>query len=180
MNAHLKAALFLGAAITLFALPVLAAESAKPSMNDDVAMRQTIQDIRNVGTAMFAWYKNEMVPRIDRKGKKEDPADLKAADISAVPVISREELTKILVPKYVASIPEKDGWGNPYEFHLNTTDPNASNVMGLRSAGRDGQFSGDVYEVGAFSPAEADQDIPWMDGFFVRWPEAGKAAGMGQ
>ena len=173
MNARILSALCLGAAVTI---PALYAESAQPSMNDDTAMRQTIKDIRNVGTAMFAWYKDEMAPKANGKGKKEDPEDLKSADISAVPVISREELTKILVPKYVASIPEKDGWGNPYEFHLNTTDPNAGQVMGLRSAGKDGKFSGDVYEVGAFSPAEVDQDIPWMDGFFVRWPEAKQAA----
>ena len=171
MNAHLKAALCLGAAITLFALPVLYAESARPSLNDDAAMRQTIKDIRSVGTAMFVWYKDEMAPKVDRGGKQA-VADPASADISAVPVISREELTKILVPKYIAALPEKDGWGNPYEFHLNTTDPNASHMMGLRSAGRDGRFSGDVYEIGAFSPADADQDIPWMDGFFVRWPQA--------
>lgn len=171
MNTRIKAALCLGAAITLFALPMA---YAQPSMNDGVAQRQTIQDIRNVGTAMFVWYKDELAPKASGEGKKA-PAEPTSADISAVPVISREELTKILVPKYIASIPEKDGWGNPYEFHLNTTDPNALQVMGLRSAGRDGKFSGDVYEIGSFSPADADQDIPWMDGFFVRWPEAKKA-----
>lgn len=174
MNAQIKAALSLGVAITLFALPLLYAESAKPSMNDEVATRKTIQDIRNVGTAMWAWYKDEMAPR-KSEGRKAE-AELKSADIGEVPVISHEELTKILVPKYIAYIPEKDGWGNPYEFHLNTTDPNASHAMGLRSTGRDGRFSGDVYEVGSFSPADADQDIPWMDGFFVRWPEARQAA----
>ena len=26
------------------------------------------------------------------------------------------------------------------------------------------------------TPGDADQDIPWMDGFFLRWPEAKKAA----
>ena len=108
------------------------------------------------------------------KEGKQAVADPAAADLGTVPVISREELAKVLVPKYIASIPEKDGWGNAYEFHLNTTDPNAEHVMGLRSAGKDGKFSGDVYVIGSFSPTEADQDIPWMDGFFVRWPEAKK------
>lgn len=175
MNSRIKTALCLGAAVTLLA-PALYAENAKPSMNDDVAMRQTIQDIRNVGTAMFVWYKTEMVPKLNKQGDKKDPGDIVSADISTVPAISREELAKVLVPKYVASIPEKDGWGHPYEFHLNTTDPNALHVMGLRSAGKDGRFSGDVYEVGSFSPTDADQDIPWMDGFFVRWPEMKKPA----
>lgn len=168
MNARIQSALCLGAALTLFA-PALHAQ------DDAIAMRQTIQDIRNVGTAMFAWYKDEMVPKLAPKKSgesKQAEAEPPAADISTVPVISREELAKVLVPKYIASIPEKDGWGNPYELHLNTTDPNALHVMGLRSAGKDGKFSGDVYVVGSFSPTETDQDIPWMDGFFVRWPEA--------
>lgn len=168
MNTRIKAALCLGAAVTLLALPLA---YAQPNMNDQVAMRQTIQDIRSVGTAMFVWYKDEIASKKSGEGRQ-DPAELKSTDISAVPVISREELAKILVPKYIASIPEKDGWGNPYEFHLNTTDPNALNVMGLRSAGKDGRFSGDVYEIGPFSPGDAAQDIPWMDGFFVRWPQA--------
>jgi hypothetical protein len=169
MNARFKAALCLGAAITLFGLPALHAENAQPSMNDGVAMRQTIQDIRSVGTAMYAWYKDNLAPR--QEGDKQAVADPAAADMNTVPVISREELAKVLVPKYIASIPEKDGWGNPYEFHLNTTDPNAEHVMGLRSAGKDGKFSGDVYVIGGFSPTDTDQDISWMDGFFVRWPQ---------
>lgn len=171
MKARIQSALCLGAALTLFAVP---AAKAQPSMDDQVAMRQTIQDIRNVGTAMFAWYKDEMAPKVNKEGKQA-VADPASADMSTVPVISREELAKVLVPKYIASIPEKDGWGNPYEFHLNTTDPNAEHVMGLRSAGKDGKLSGDVYVIGSFSPTETDQDIPWMDGFFVRWPEAKKS-----
>lgn len=171
MNARMQSALCLGA-VTLLALAPLPAADAQPAAPADLQLqRQTIVDIRNVGTAMFTWFTDEMAPKVSEKGKKA-PAEPPSADINAVPVISREELAKILVPKYIQSIPEKDGWGNPYEFHLNTTDPNALNVMGLRSAGKDGRFSGDVYVVGSFAPQDADQDIPWMDGFFVRWPEA--------
>ena len=175
MNTRMQSALCLGA-VTLLALAPLPAADAQPAAPADLQLqRQTIVDIRNVGTAMFAWYKDEIVPKIAPKASgegKKAPAEPGSADINAVPVISREELAKILVPKYIQSIPEKDGWGNPYEFHLNTTDPDALNVMGLRSAGKDGRFSGDVYVVGSFEPQDADQDIPWMDGFFVRWPEA--------
>lgn len=172
MNTRIKAALCLGAAVTLLALPLAYAQT---NMDDQVATRQTITDIRNVGTAMYVWYKEEVVPK-KSGGEKKVEEDAVSADIAAVPVISREELAKVLVPKYIASIPEKDGWGNPYEFHLNTTDPNAEHVMGLRSAGKDGRFSSDVYSIGSFEPRDADQDIPWMDGFFLRWPEAKKTA----
>jgi hypothetical protein len=106
---------------------------------------------------------------VHQKAEKESNAT--SVDFSVVPVISREELAKVLVPKYIDAIPEKDGWGHPYEFRLNQ-DPNAVWVMAVRSAGKDGHFSGTSYEVGAFPPADHDQDITWMDGFFVRWPNS--------
>ncbi len=170
MNARIRSALCLGA-VTLLALAPLTAASAQPA--DLQPQRQTIVDIRNVGTAMYAWYKDEMAPKRSEEAHKKAAAEAeaKSADINSVPAISREELTKILVPKYIASIPEKDGWGHAYEFHLNTTDPNAIQAMGLRSAGREGKFSGDVYVIESFSPGDTDQDISWMDGYFIRWPE---------
>jgi hypothetical protein len=169
MKIQVRSKLLLAGATLLLALPLNAA--ASPRAADPT--RQTIQDIRNVGTAMYAWYKDEMAPKRSAESHKkaEDAEKTKSVDISAVPVISREDLAKVLVPKYIPAIPEKDGWGHPYEFHLNTKDPDAVPVMGLRSAGRDGKFSGNVYEVGSFSPTDVDQDISWVDGYFVRWPQ---------
>lgn len=156
----------------LIVLPGVSGATDAPQ-NDLSKQKQTISDIRNVGTAMFAWYKDEVAPKRSAESHKKAEALAKepSADISAVPVISREELTKLLVPKYIASIPEKDGWGNPYELHLNTTDPNAVQVMGLRSPGMDGTFSGDTYVIGPFAPEDQKQDIAWMDGYFIRWPQ---------
>lgn len=161
---------------TLALLALTSLSPAFAAQPDTDAARQTISDIRNVGTAMWSWYKDSMASKRSEGAheKAESEAAVTSVSIADVPAISREELRKILVPKYIAEIPEKDGWGNPYEFHLETRDPEATRVMGLRSAGRDGRFSGDTYEVGAFSPADFDQDIPWIDGFFVRWPEAKK------
>jgi hypothetical protein len=169
MKIQVRSKLLLAGATLLLALPLSAADS--PPAADP--MRQTIQDIRSVGTAMYAWYKDEMAPKRSTESHKkaEEAAETKSVDISAVPAISRQDLAKVLVPKYIPAIPEKDGWGNPYDFHLDTKNPDAVPVMGLRSAGRDGKFSGDVYEVGSFSPADLDQDISWVDGYFVRWPQ---------
>lgn len=166
-------------AFTLLALglPVVGRTDSAPAQpSDDTAMRQTIVDIRAVGTAMYAWYKDEMAPKRSPESHKqaEDAAKTMSVDISTVPAISREDLAKVLVPRYIAAIPEKDGWGHPYDYHLDTKNPDAVPVMGLRSAGRDGKLSGDVYAVGSFSPSDFDQDIPWVDGYFVRWPQVGK------
>ena len=43
--------------------------------------------------------------------------------------------------------------------------------MLIRSAGRDGQFEGDQYTIGAFEVTDYDRDIVWINGFFVRWPQ---------
>ncbi|MFP5288928.1 MAG: hypothetical protein ACLGI9_24540, partial [Thermoanaerobaculia bacterium] len=67
---------------------------------------------------------------------------------------------------------EKDGWGHPYEYYLNVENPLAPQVMGIRSPGRDGEFSAVSYTVGPFDPYDFDEDIVWADGFFVRWPQA--------
>lgn len=162
-------------ALLALSLPAVGrADSAPAQPTDDTAMRQTIVDIRAVGTAMYNWYKDEVAPKRSEESHKkavEAAGKTTSVDINLIPAISREDLAKVLVPKYIAAIPEQDGWGHPYDFHLDTKNPNAFIVMGLRSAGRDGKFSGDVYEVGSFGPDEVDQDIPWVDGYFVRWPE---------
>ena len=44
-------------------------------------------------------------------------------------------------------------------------------VMSVRSPGADGRFDGDRYAVGSFDSADANADIVWVDGYFVRWPK---------
>jgi hypothetical protein len=160
--------------LSLLALLLPIASHAQATESPDtVAQKRTIIDIRNVGTAMWSWYKEEVAPRRSQESHKQaELATLtKEVDFTRVPVISREELAAILVPRYIAAIPEADGWGHPYELRLNTKDPNATVVMGVRSGGRDGQLSGDSYAVDSFKATDFDQDITWLDGFFARWPE---------
>lgn len=157
-------------ALALALVPALGVAASK--VDDQMATKQTIADMRNVGTAMYAWYKDQV-----KQPGQGAAGMIKSVDISTVPVITRTDLEAVLVPTYIARIPEKDGWGNPYEFHLNIQHPNSAKhaVMGLRSAGRDGVFSGETYEIGGYPDTESDQDIAWMDGYFVRWPEKPKA-----
>ena len=41
----------------------------------------------------------------------------------------------------------------------------------MRSAGRDTIFFTDTYTANAFDVTDYDQDIVWINGFFVRWPQ---------
>lgn len=162
--------------LTLLLLPV--GSYAQPPKDLDnpnlTAQKRTIIDIRNVGTAMWSWYKDQVAPKrsAESHARAEEEGKTLSVDFTRVPVISREDLTAILVPKYIAAIPAEDGWGHPYEFRLNTQDPNATVVMGVRSGGRDGVLSDGNYTVDSFNPTDFDQDIAWLDGFFSRWPQA--------
>lgn len=168
----------------LAALPVGADTPAPPQGSPE--QQKTITDIRSVGTAMFYWYRDQRKAHpVQEKARHAEAAhaanaanaakaEPKSVDLAAIPVISREDLAKLLVPRYLQEIPAKDGWGNPYEFHLNTADLDAQSIMGLRSAGKDGRFSGDSYDIGAFPQADEGQDIAWVDGYFARWPQPSK------
>lgn len=135
---------------------------------DRAAQKQTIKDIRNVGTAMFSWLTDQVPAGAAGQSQTGKTVTVRLEQYSP---ISRAELVKILVPDYLQEVPETDGWGHPYEFYLNVADPQAREVMSIRSPGRDGTFSATDYEVRAFTPDDFDEDIVWIDGFFARWPQ---------
>jgi hypothetical protein len=166
-------------ALTLLVSPARGADAPAPQEAASLqAQQRTINDLRTVGTAMYLWWKAEMAPRRSEAAHKkaeafaaESAKSPVTVDLESVPVLSREELAKILVPTYLPAVPEKDGWGNAYEFRLQTKDAEAAHVMALRSAGQDGAFSGSSYRIEGFAAGDPSQDLAWMDGYFIRWPE---------
>ncbi|MES1240604.1 MAG: DUF2059 domain-containing protein [Acidobacteriota bacterium] len=141
----------------------------QPAATDEMAQKRTVADIRNTGTAMFSWLTDQVGAAA--AGQSQIETDDKRLQLDRYPEISYDDLQEILVPSYIQKVPERDGWGNLYEYYLNAKDPMAPNVMSIRSAGRDGRFSGSDYTVTGFDPADFDEDIVWSDGFFVRWPQ---------
>jgi hypothetical protein len=138
-----------------------------PALTGRQAQRKTVADVQNVGTAMFSW----LIDQVGFSAEKQ-PRDAKATivDFSDYPVISHDALVSILVPQYIHEIPELDGWGQHYDFRLNVANPLANHVMGVRSPGRDGSFTGNTYLAAMFNPDLFDEDIAWADGSFVRSP----------
>lgn len=136
---------------------------------DEKAQKRTVADLRNIGTAMFSWLTDNV--GAGAAGQSQTETQVPDVSLKDYPPISHEDLGKILVPNYIQSIPETDGWGNPYEFYLNVENTMAEQVMSIRSPGRDGSFSTSTYSVGPFDPIDFDEDIVWSDGFFVRWPQ---------
>jgi hypothetical protein len=152
------------------ALEKLVAVAVNPAKllesEDKNAQKKTVADLRNTGTAMFSWLTDEV------GAGAAGQSQMQTVDLAEYPVISRADLAALLVPQYIAAIPEKDGWGHPYEYHLDVKNPLAQKVMSIRSPGRDGLASDGPYTVAPFQPEDFDQDIVWSDGFFVRWPQA--------
>ncbi|HSS48158.1 MAG TPA: hypothetical protein VLX28_04360 [Thermoanaerobaculia bacterium] len=159
------------------------AAAEKQKKIDTEKQKQTVADIRNLGTALFSWLTDQVEATEAEQAENGtsgappprgsvDDSRQKTIDIQDYPLVSREDLEDFLVPQYIAAIPETDAWGNPYEVRLNTDNLMAKSVMSIRSPGRKGYYSGEVYKIEGFDPTDFDQDLVWADGFFVRWPLA--------
>jgi hypothetical protein len=135
---------------------------------DREAQRKTVADVRMAGTAMFSWLTDQVGAAAAGQSQHEKG---RWTDLRSYTPISHAELEKILVPQYLQALPEVDGWGYHYEYYLNVPHPLAQQVMGVRSPGRDGVFSGTEYSLSPFNPDDFYEDIVWSDGFFVRWPQ---------
>jgi hypothetical protein len=150
------------------AVPVVAAEP-----DPLLAQRSTIHTMRGVGNAMFRYVAAEtLAGRAPSAGRSADDTASAAQriDWSNCPAVTHEEAAALLAP-YVepGALPRVDGWG--HELTLCVRREGSGPVIGIRSAGADGKFEGDVYEVGAFDPDDQDRDVVWLDGYFVRWPQ---------
>jgi len=80
-------------------------------------------------------------------------------------------MNDMLVPTYVKVISRTDAWGNVWEFGTDAAvgSGKAANLYAVRSAGRDGIFSGTTYAGGGTT--SFDCDIVYASGGFVQWPE---------
>jgi len=127
--------------------------------------KRTVADIRNTGTAMFSWLTDQVGAAA--AGQTATTIDLSSYG-SALPVAT---LATFLTPQYLQALPALDGWKDPYQYYLVTSNPLGKQVMAIASYGRNNVSDGGVYTVSAFDPTDYDRDIVWADGFFVRWPQ---------
>ena len=157
-----------------------------PSWIDDAPrtkQKQTIADIRNIGTAMMFWLVGALEGAPESASGEEttgtklpektgaSPSDVVSFSSGTTPpTMSHAELTSLLVPLYIQSVPERDAWQNPFEFRLEVENLDADRLTAIRSPGRNGSFESDVYRAGVFDARDWDQDIVWADGQFVRRP----------
>jgi type II secretion system protein G len=113
--------------------------------------KRTMADIRTIATAWEA--------------RATDQNSYAAAGYSwPASDITYTELSTRLAPTYVKTLPQNDGWSNPYGF-ANSTD---GQVYAIRSRGKDGSFNSSQ----AVGPTTTfDSDIVYSNGSFVCFPE---------
>ncbi len=126
-------------------------------------------ELVQVRDAMLSWLTDIVSVTEGRTGLGETICPgAPAIDVTLVPAITIEALRDLLVPLYIASIPELDPWGSPYDFRLNVANPLSAHAIALRSAGSDGQLEGDFYDFGYSAGPEGD--LVLYNGSTVRTP----------
>jgi prepilin-type N-terminal cleavage/methylation domain-containing protein len=128
--------------------------------------KRTEADMRNMGTAMFAWL-------TDQAGAAAaGQATTGQISLKNFTATTTTDLTTCLVSQYIQSIPGLDGWHHTYDFYMNYTNPlGGVSIMAIRSRGRDGIADSDTYSVTGFDPTDYDRDLVWADGYWVHWPQ---------
>ena len=126
--------------------------------------KKTMADARLLGGAMMGWL-------TDNISAAAAGAQTTVVDLAQYKTITPAALTNELVPAYIQDVPAYDGWKRAYDLYLDTVPPIDKQVMAIRSAGQGGVASGNTYISGAFEPTHYEEDIVWVDGFFVRWPQ---------
>jgi len=130
--------------------------------------RATVAEMRSVGQAWFSWLTDQVSAAAAGSAQTFDFGSLDET-------LTQSELLEMLFKSssmfYIRDVPSRDGWGHPMEYSW-SGDPLSAHVMAIRSQGRDGLPgpSGDPYTLGPFAASNYDEDIVWLDGFFVRYP----------
>ncbi|MDH3255643.1 MAG: prepilin-type N-terminal cleavage/methylation domain-containing protein [Acidobacteriota bacterium] len=128
--------------------------------------KRTVGDIRNIGTAWFSWFQDQVGAAAAGSGSTGQYNWSGLTDLTADNLLNTLYISTTMF--YIQKIPAKDGWGGNYQYGFN--DLAASQVMGIRSLGRQSTADGTVYTMGPFIATDYDKDIVWADGFFVRYP----------
>jgi hypothetical protein len=160
------------AAICLVSLGLGRATSAlaaRPADPIPCSTSRAVESIDRVAAAMLEWL-TDVVSGVQAVPDRAVSTCIgsQPVDIALVPQISIADLRALLVPLYIASIPENDPWGTPYEYRLNVANLFSSHAIAVRSAGADRLLEGAIYAVGTTASPEAD--LVFFNDFRLRQP----------
>ena len=121
--------------------------------------KRTMADMRSIATAWEA--RNVETGRFNAAGMVAGITD----------VVNVDDLNSQLSPTYVKSMPQTDGWKNPFELYTDQSWGNSAPAAAyaIISAGRDGRFTTTATSGGATS--NFDCDIVYSNGSFLQYPQ---------
>jgi hypothetical protein len=182
LGGWVSCAAVLAAVFWLLAGSLVASDATPGRLEQDA----TLATIRELGEAFEAWREDRGVAgsREDRgvAGSREDrgvaepagepasPGEGPVTTVVAVgdlPELTPDEISRVLVPRYLPVLPRVDGWGRPLELRGALGERPR---LVIRSAGEDGRYSADEYLPGLLPAGSLDGDLVWADGIFVRQP----------
>jgi general secretion pathway protein G len=121
--------------------------------------KRTMADMRSIATAWEA--RATDMNRYNAAG----------ANAGQTNAVTGSNLSGALTPTYIKNLPQKDGWGNDYEFGADQAWANgtgtAAQQYGILSTGRDGKQAGTT----GGATTNFDCDIIYSNGSFTQYPE---------
>lgn len=119
--------------------------------------KTTMSNMRNIATAWEA--------RAADFSQYNAAGGFNGANVS-IPIT---DVSALLIPTYIRSIPSKDGWGHPLDCFMDAdlAGTTVAQRYAISSPGRDGKYS-TPFVPGAFS--NYDCDIVYSNGAFLSYP----------
>lgn len=128
--------------------------------------KRTMADIRNIGIAWEA--------RATDQNAYNAAGQSSAGFTFYTNTIDTTGLQALLSPTYIKAMPEKDGWGDVFQYGLDIAPSGRANGYSVGSGGRDKSFTGGTYAPG--TTTDFDCDIVFSNGTFVVYPEGVQSA----
>lgn len=135
---------------------------AGPALAQENPLRDTVAAVRDAGVRLFAACQ-------EKHGTCEAAFVFAPSECVAKATAEQARAYVGAAASDDSTIRSLDGWGFELEYWLPAEGCKNAGV-GVRSAGEDGLFAEDSYEAGAFSAEDAEEDVVWQSGVFLRWP----------
>lgn len=150
--------------------------------------KRTVADERNIGTAWMSWLADQTQAAAAGQSSTDNwPFGISTSAYAHSDLQEDLDGSQTLpnsggpAPEYLKRVPQRDGWGNEFDFALNEVNLLGRNVMAIRSEAKDGATGNSVSacdddtatrpgDHGYFDARRYDCDIIWKDGFFVQAP----------
>jgi type II secretory pathway pseudopilin PulG len=146
--------------ILLGILGSVAIPNLRTAMNRS-KQKRSMADIRTIATAWEA--RATDFNRYGVGGSVPLDGVSKGVNWSAMPPVSYRDLAGALEPTYVKRLPEKDGWGTPFEFAA------VEQSYAIRSAGRNRTADVAIYD--SRQTTDFDSDLVYSNGSLFWFPE---------